>query len=59
MLNLWDDGRGYYHDHSVVLVGVEEYQRAKILLVLDNWHETVSLVDYRKLSLFSSINWVE
>ncbi len=59
ILNLWDDGRGYYHDHSVVLVGVEEYQRAKFLLVLDNWHETISLIDYRKLSLFSSINWVE
>ena len=35
VLNLWDDGRGYYHDHSVVLVGVEEYQRAKFLLVCD------------------------
>lgn len=59
VLNLWNDGRGYYHDHSVVLVGVEEYQRAKFLLVLDNWHETVSLIDYNKLSAVSSLNWVE
>lgn len=59
VLNLWDDGRGYYHDHSVVLVGVEAYERAKFLLVLDNWHETISLIDYGKLSAVSSLNWVE
>lgn len=59
VLNLWDDGRGYYHDHSVVLVGVEEYQRARFLLVLDNWSETVSLIDYNKLCVASSLNWVE
>lgn len=59
ILNLWDDGRKYYHDHSVTVVGVEEYERARFLLVLDNWNETISLIDYRKLSLFSSVNWVE
>lgn len=59
VLNLWDDGRGYYHDHSVVLVGVEEYQRAKFLLVLDNWNEAISLIDYGKLCAVSSLNWVE
>ena len=59
VLNLWDDGRGYYHDHSVVLVGVEKYQRAQFLLVLDNWHETVSLIDYNKLCIISSINYID
>lgn len=59
VLNLWDDGRGYYHDHSVVLVGVERYQRAKFLLVLDNWHKTVSLIDYDKLCIISSINYID
>lgn len=59
VLNLWDDGRGYYHDHSVVLVGVEEYQRAKFLLVMDNWHRSLSLIDYSKLCVVSSLNWVE
>ena len=59
VLNLWDDGRGYYHDHSVVLMGVEAYQRAKFLMVLDNWHETVSLIDYDKLCIISSINYID
>lgn len=59
VLNLWDDGRGYYHDHTVTIVGAEEYERARFLLVLDNWHETVSLIDYNKLCMISSINWID
>ena len=59
ILNLWDDGRGYYHDHTVTVIGVEEYRKDRFLLVLDNWNESVSLIDYKKLSIISSINWVE
>ena len=59
VLNLWDDGRKYYHDHSVTVIGAEEYEKALFLLVLDNWHDTVSLIDYKKLCVISSINWNE
>ena len=59
ILNLWYDGRGYYHDHTVTVIGVEEYRKDRFLLVLDNWNESVSLIDYKKLSTISSINWVE
>ena len=59
ILNLWNDGRGYYHDHTVTVIGVEEYRKDRFLLVLDNWNESISLIDYRKLSTISSINWVE
>ena len=59
ILNLWNDGRGYYHDHTVTVIGVEEYRKDRFLLVLDNWNESVSLIDYKKLSIISSINWVE
>lgn len=59
VLNLWEDGRGYYHDHSVTVIGAEEYERARFLLVLDNWHQTVSLIDYDKLWVISSVNWME
>ena len=58
ILNLWDDGRGYYHDHTVTVIGVEEYRKDRFLLVLDNWNESISLIDYKKLSTISSINWV-
>ena len=59
VLNLWEDGRGYYHDHSVTVIGAEEYEQARFLLVLDNWHRTVSLIDYDKLWIISSVNWME
>lgn len=59
VLNLWKDGRGYYKDHSVTIIGAEEYEKARFLLVLDNWHETVSLIDYDKLWVISSINWID
>ena len=59
ILNLWDDGRGYYHDHTVTVIGVEEYLKDRFLLVLDNWNESISLIDYKKLSIISSINWVD
>nr|DAT44793.1 MAG TPA: Staphopain peptidase C47 [Caudoviricetes sp.] len=59
ILNLWSDGRGYYRNHSVTISGVMEYENAKFLLVLDNWNKTVSMIDYGKLSIISSINWIE
>jgi len=59
VLNLWKDGRGYYKDHSVVIIGAEEYEKARFLLVLDNWHETVSLIDFDKLCIISSINYID
>ena len=59
VLNLWKDGRGYYKDHSVTIIGAEEYEQARFLLVLDNWHETVSLIDYDKLCIISSINYID
>nr|DAL48832.1 MAG TPA_asm: cysteine protease [Caudoviricetes sp.] len=59
VLNLWKDGRGYYKDHSVTIIGAEEYEKARFLLVLDNWRETVSLIDYEKLCIISSINYID
>lgn len=57
VLNLWRDGRGYYADHSVVIIGVEEYRRARFLVVYDCWNDSASLIDYNKLSMISGINW--
>lgn len=59
LLNLWDDGRGYYHDHTVTVIGYEEYQRGLFLLTFDNWNRGVTMIDYKKLCTVSSINWVD
>lgn len=58
ILNLWTDGRGYYKDHSVTIVGYEEYEHGQFLLVYDNWFRGVSMIDYGKLSVVSSVNFV-
>lgn len=57
ILNLWDDGRNYYHNHSVTIVGFAEYEKHRFLLVFDNWSKGVSYIDFDKLSVISSINY--
>lgn len=59
VLNLWNDGRNYYKNHSVVIVGVDVYEHGVFLRVYDGWHLKTSLIDYKKLSIIMSINWVE
>ena len=59
VLNLWNDGRNYYKNHSVVIVGVDVYEHGVFLRVYDGWHLKTSLIDYKKLSIIMSINWIE
>lgn len=59
LLNMWSDGRGYYSNHTVTIIGYEEYQRGLFLLVFDNWHHGVAMIDYKKLCVISSLNWVD
>lgn len=57
ILNLSNDGRGYYKNHSVTIIGYGEYKGANLLLVYDNWHTTVSYVDYDRMCSICSINY--
>ena len=52
MLN---DGRKYYKNHTVTVIGYKKYKKAKILIVADNWHKEVCYIDYNKLSFISSL----
>lgn len=67
LLNIWKDGRGYYKDHTVLIVGVETYKitdkkgkqkEARFLRVYDNWNKGVSYIDYDLLGI-SSINYYD
>lgn len=58
LLNLHRDGRGYYADHTVTVIGYEAYENGRFLVVYDNWTRGESLIDYDKLSVFCSINWM-
>lgn len=59
VLNIWKDGRNYYNDHSVTIVGFAEYKDERFLLVYDNWSTDVSYLDFNALNPIASINWYE
>ena len=59
LLNLWKDGRNFYQDHTILIVGYLEVLDKKFLAVYDNWYHGVSYVDYDKLSVICSIDFLE
>lgn len=60
LLSMMNDGKNYYQSHTVTIVGYAEYNHGKIrmLKVFDNWHRSISYIDYNWLSTFSSINYI-
>ena len=62
ILSMSTDGRDYYENHSVLIVGYKEYVLSdnkikRFLIVQDNWNKDKSFIDYDKLSVISSINY--
>ena len=58
ILNLWKDGRNYYYNHTVLIIGYLESGNKKMLAVYDNWFEDISYIDYGKLSTICSIQYI-
>lgn len=62
ILSLSDDGREYYANHSITIVGYNEYKIdggniVRMLKVYDNWRETIGFVDFKKLGRICCINY--
>ena len=72
ILYLLNDGKSYYKNHIVTIVGYEDYlltdidlnriiptkQKQKtMLLVYDNWTTDLSYIDFDKISFFSDIQY--
>ena len=60
MLSLFRDGRDYYDNHTVTIVGYVEFEdenhkKIAMLQVFDNWHTSYSYLDYNLISPFSMI----
>lgn len=59
ILSLFNDGRNYYKNHTVLIVGYEIWQvghkKRKMLIIYDNWTSSYSYIDYNKLSKISTI----
>lgn len=63
VLSIPTDGRSYYENHSITIVGYVTYlindkESADFLLVYDNWSKVTSYVDFKKISTFSCINYL-
>lgn len=62
MLSMYKDGRDFYDDHSITVIGYGEYKvdnkhTAHMLKVYDNWYKEMCYVDYDLIHLFSSIHY--
>ena len=62
VLSINKDGRNYYNNHSITVIGYLIYQvdnaLEPMLLVYDNWNTQACVVDYKALSMISSINYM-
>ena len=59
ILNIKKDGRNFYTNHTVLITGYCYTQHYKMLVIHDNWNNTVSYVDYDKLNLLCSIQTIQ
>ena len=62
ILNLSADGRNYYKDHSVLIIGYREIKftnnkKKFFLKIKDNWTKETVYIDYSKLNIICSINY--
>ena len=62
VMSINNDGRNYYTNHSITIVGYRTYkinakQTAHMLIIYDNWYESISFIDYDVLPLIAVINY--
>ena len=58
ILNMTHDGREYYKNHSVTVIGYTVVKGHRFLIIHDNWKRCNSFVDYDRMSFLSSINFL-
>ena len=58
LLSLSKDGRNYYANHTVLIIGYYEIGKARMLAIYDNWYKQTSYIDYNKLARVSGINYL-
>ena len=58
LLSLSKDGRNFYANHTVLVIGYYEIGNAKMIAIYDNWYKQISYIDYNKLAIISGINYL-
>lgn len=63
ILSINDDGKNYYKNHSITVVGFEVWKvgnkEIKMIAIYDNWYSSISYVDYDKISYISTIHYLK
>lgn len=59
ILSFHHDGNRYYKSHSVMVVGYAVCGVKRFLVIYDNWTAAPSYIDYDRLSIFASINYLQ
>ena len=63
---MFNDGRNYYKNHSIVILGYETFRlkaddgkikNVDMLIIYDNWSKNIGYVDYDLVSEISCINY--
>lgn len=61
VLSVNNDGRNYYKNHSITIVGYKVFKVNKrtvnMLVVYDNWYKNEAYVDWDALPIIASINY--
>lgn len=57
LLDISQDGRVYYKDHAVTVIGYSIIENIPFLIVYDNWYTDYAYIDYNKLGKNSSTGW--
>lgn len=63
ILSMNSDGKNYYKNHSITVVGFEIWKvgnkEVHMIAVYDNWYSSISYVDYDKISIISTIHYIK
>lgn len=60
IINLSRANDGYYHSHTVTIVGFALYNnKYRFLVIEDNWEPEYRYIDYDEMNSLCSINWSE
>lgn len=66
IFSMFNDGRNYYKNHSIVILGYETFRlkaddgkikNVDMLIIYDNWSKNIGYVDYDLVSEISCINY--
>lgn len=57
ILSMANDGKNYYKNHSIIIIGYCIQNNEKLLIIYDNWSKEQHFLDYNLISSLSCLNY--